>query len=64
MAVQMVIITIGEGECTVETEGFQGKGCAAIHEGFAKAVGTSTHMEKKREFNAPIIAANRLTQGK
>ena len=61
---QIITITIGDGECTVETEGFKDKGCAAIHEGFAKAVGASARMEKKREFNAPVIAANRLKQGK
>ena len=63
----MKIITIEideKGNSTVDLEGFHGKGCAAIQEAFAKAVGTSTHIEHKREFNAPVIAANRLKQGK
>lgn len=62
---QMVTVTIDEkGEAKVETEGMQGKGCAAIHEAFARAAGKSTSIEHKREFNAPVIAANRLKQGK
>lgn len=61
---KMVTIEIENGECSVDLEGFKGIGCAAIVEGFAKAVGTSIRVDKKREFNAPVIAANRLTQGK
>ena len=63
----MKIITVvidEKGDSTVDLEGFAGKGCSAIVEAFAKAVGTSTHIEHKREFNAPVIAANRLKQGK
>ena len=62
MAMKFVTIEIADGECSVDLEGFHGKGCAAVQEGFAKAVGTSTHVEKKREFNAPTIVANRLQQ--
>ena len=62
---KLITIVIDEkGDSTVDLEGFQGKGCGAIQEAFAKAVGTSTHVEKKREFNAPTIVANRLQQGK
>lgn len=64
MALKIITIEIENGECSVDLEGFNGKGCAAIVEGFAKAVGTSIRVDKKREFNAPVIAANRLTQGK
>jgi hypothetical protein len=65
MALQIITIVIDEkGDSTVDLEGFQGKGCGAIQEAFAKAVGTSTHVDHKREFNAPVIAANRLKQGK
>lgn len=62
MALKIITVEIGGGECSVDLEGFHGKGCAAVQEGFAKAVGTSTHVEKKREFNAPVIAANKLQQ--
>jgi hypothetical protein len=62
---QIITVTIDEqGEATVETEGMAGKGCAAIHEAFARATGKATSIEHKREFSAPIIAANRLKQGK
>ena len=63
MARKEIIIEIDQatGNCTVETVGFAGKGCQAIHEGFAKAAGsTIAHMQRKREFNAPMIADNRL----
>ena len=62
MALQIITIEIGEGECSVDLEGFAGKGCAAIVEGFAKAVGTSVRVDKKREFNAPTLTGNRLQQ--
>jgi hypothetical protein len=64
MALKIVTIEIGcDGEdAKVETEGMQGKGCGAIHEAFAKACGKSTSIERKREFNAPIIAANKMQQ--
>ena len=62
MARKIITIEIGGGECSVDLEGFHGRGCAAIQEGFAKAVGSSIHVEKKRECNAPTIVANRLQQ--
>ncbi len=52
-----------QGNVKVETDGFQGKGCGAVIEGFAKAAGASSAgMVKKSEYNAPIIAQNRLKQ--
>jgi hypothetical protein len=58
-----VEIDLKTAEVKVETEGFHGKGCAAVIEGFAKAAGASSAgMVKKQEFNAPAIAANRLKQ--
>ena len=62
---QEVTITIDLKTAAVEvdTAGFRGNGCAAVIEGFAKAAGASTAaMVKKSEYNAPIIAANRLKQ--
>lgn len=37
------------GDFTVETEGFQGKGCQAIHDAVA-TMGKVTHEELKPEF--------------
>ena len=60
---KIITIEIDEnGDSTVDLEGFQGKGCGAIQEAFAKAVGKSTHIERKREFNAPTLTGNRLQQ--
>jgi hypothetical protein len=60
----MKIITIEideKGEASVDLEGFQGKGCHAIQEGFAIALGGSqTHIERKREFNAPSIEKKQI----
>jgi hypothetical protein len=66
MAMKEITITIDPATAGVEVdlEGFQGKGCQAVIEGFARAAGTNANITHKREFNAPIIAANRLKQGK
>ena len=58
-----ITIDLATAAVNVETDGFKGKGCAAVIEGFAKAAGASTaKMVKKSDYNAPIIAANRLRQ--
>lgn len=59
----MKIITVEideHGDSTVDLAGFAGKGCAAIQEGFARAVGTSTHVEHKPEFNRPVQGQTKL----
>ena len=40
-----------EGNQTVDLEGYQGKGCHAVQEVFARAVGQSTKAVRKPEFN-------------
>ena len=64
MAMKKITFEIdGKGDATVNLEGFQGKGCHAIVEGFAKVLGSSTsNITHKRDYNAPVIAANRLKQ--
>lgn len=67
MALKEITVTIDPATAGVEVdlEGFQGKGCQAVIEGFARAAGGNlANIQRKREFNAPIIAANRLKQGK
>jgi hypothetical protein len=60
---QEITITIGDGKVDVDLEGFQGKGCHAIQEGFASAfAGKQTHVTRKREFNAPSIEKKKLNQ--
>ena len=61
----MQIITIeidDKGESTIDLAGFNGKGCSAIQEGFARAVGTSTEVVRKPEFNKPCKTENKLQQ--
>ncbi len=58
-----VEIDLSNAQVSVDLEGFKGKGCAAVIEGFAKAAGASTAaMVKKHDYNAPVIAQNRLKQ--
>ena len=58
-----ITITIGDGQCDVDLEGFQGKGCHAVQEAFAKALaGKQTHVQRKREFNAPSLEKKRINQ--
>ena len=61
----MKIITIeidDRGDSTVDLAGFQGKGCSAIQEGFARAVGKSDHVVRKPEFNRPCLTQTKLQQ--
>jgi hypothetical protein len=58
-----IIITIEDGQVSVDLEGFAGKGCHAIQEGFASAfAGKQTHVTRKREFNAPSLEKKKLNQ--
>jgi hypothetical protein len=61
----MKIITVEideSGEVSVDLAGYQGKGCAAIQEGFARAVGKSDHVTHKPEFNRPCLTQTKLQQ--
>ena len=39
------------GNLTVDLDGYQGVGCAAVQEAFAATLGTSTHSVNKPEYN-------------
>jgi hypothetical protein len=60
---QVVTVVIDEkGDSTVDLAGFNGKGCAAIQEGFACAVGKSDHVTHKPEYNRPCLTQTKLQQ--
>jgi hypothetical protein len=61
--VKEITITIENGKVEVDLEGFQDKGCHAVQEGFAKALsGKQTHVQRKREYNAPSLEKKKLNQ--
>ena len=67
MAMKIVTLTIDDitAESTVETSGFQGRGCETIVKGIAAALGdTTSTISHTREYNAPTLTSNRLNQGK
>lgn len=47
----------GAGNVAVETHGFQGKGCEAIHNAFSNG-GTRKSFKKKPEYNQTQTTAN------
>ena len=57
-----VAIDLSTGDADVDLNGFQGKGCAAIQEAFANAMGHATEVQKKPEFNKPCLTKTKLTQ--
>ena len=60
---EITIVIDEKGNASVDLEGFAGKGCHAIQEGFAKALaGKQTHIARKREFNAPSLEKKKLNQ--
>lgn len=53
---KIITMTIDdEGNPTVETDGYEGKGCDAVQQIFGAAIGTTEKSTKKPEYN-------RLTQ--
>jgi hypothetical protein len=65
MALKIITVEIDldTAESTVETTGFQGRGCEAIVRGIAAALGDSNAaITHKREYNAPTLTGNRLNQ--
>jgi hypothetical protein len=60
-----VTIDLTTAETTVETSGFQGKGCEAVVKGITAALGDANAViTHKREFSAPSLTSNRLNQGR
>ena len=53
MANKIITIQIDNstGDLTVDLDGYEGKGCAAVQEAFSATLGKSTHSVNKPEFN-------------
>lgn len=65
MAEQKIIVTIkagGQG-FAVETEGYEGKGCDAVHEAFEQ-MGDRLDTERKPEYYKNTQNQNRVTSGR
>lgn len=62
MQIVTVEIDNASGDVEVDLAGFNGKGCHAIQEGFAKAIGKTETVVKKPEFNRPNLTQNKLQQ--
>jgi hypothetical protein len=46
-----VEVDLSTGDLSVDTDGYEGKGCAAVQEAFARTLGKSTHSINKPEYN-------------
>jgi Protein of unknown function (DUF2997) len=58
---KFITVTIDtDGNADVNLEGYNGKGCQAVVEGFNKAIGSKVEVKNKPEFNKPCITTNRL----
>ena len=60
----MKIITVSideKGDSTVDLAGFNGVGCDAVQKAFADAIGKSTSVTHKPEFNKPCNTKTNLT---
>lgn len=59
-----VDVDVTTGDAEVDLEGFNGKGCGAIQEAFAKAHGSAEVVTHKPEFHKPCLQTNKnpLTQ--
>jgi hypothetical protein len=57
-----VTIDLESAGVEVDLDGYQGKGCSAIQEGFARAIGKSVSVTNKPEFNRPCKTENKLQQ--
>lgn len=47
----VVEVDLATGDLTVETDGYEGRGCGAVQEAFSRTLGTSTHSVNKPEFS-------------
>jgi hypothetical protein len=54
-----VDIDMATGDAEVDLEGFNGKGCGAIQEAFAKALGEAEVVTHKPEFHKPCTTTNK-----
>ena len=46
-----VEVDLSTGDLSVDTDGYEGKGCGAVQEAFARTLGKSTHSVNKPEYN-------------
>lgn len=53
-----VLIDPNGGPVSVDLEGYKGTGCHAVQEGFEQALGKSTKVVRKPEYNKPCINTN------
>ena len=58
MAKLITVEIDNEGDQTVDLAGYHGKGCAAVAKAFADAIGTSTDITRKPEFNQVPVKQN------
>lgn len=59
MALKIITITIDEeGDQTVDLTGYHGKGCDAVADVFGRALGETTKVVHKPEFNKPLQNRN------
>ena len=57
-----ITITIENGNAQIETSGYQGAGCDAIHKAFEKTLGETTSTKLKPEHGS-IITNRNVNQG-
>lgn len=57
-----IIITIENGITTVETSGYRGKGCDAVHKAFEQVHGGTVSTKLKPEHDA-ILTTRNVSQG-
>lgn len=65
MALQEVKFRINQetGEVEVKTDGFNGKGCDAVHDLFNNALGGTEVKTHTPEFHRPVLQNNKIKQG-
>lgn len=60
---KIITIEIDEnGDQTVDLQGYHGKGCAAVQAVFERAIGKSTKVVRKPEYNQQGINKNTITR--
>jgi Protein of unknown function (DUF2997) len=64
MANRIITIEIDNstGDLTVDLEGYQGVGCSAVQEAFARTLGKTAHSEIKPEYNKLPVKTTCITR--
>jgi hypothetical protein len=50
------------GDTTIDLAGYHGKGCHAVQEVFGRALGVTTKLVRKPEYNKPVQNQNHCKQ--